>query len=131
MIFFSFSPSRTRATRPRTVSLTQSTSEHGIALVRISIPANKEPFGCVSQDSVRRCLRVMRDTSNHPILVQDDKGKHRTGLIVGCYRKALGWSLSPVFHEYERFTKGSVRLLDFLFIEEFSRGGRRRRGTRK
>ena len=85
----------------------------------ISIPANKEPFGRVSKSAVQECLRVMRDASNRPLLVQDDKGKHRTGLIVGCYRKSLGWSLAPIFHEYERFTKGSVRLLDFEFIEEF------------
>lgn len=48
-----------------------------------------------------------------------NKGKHRTGVLVGCVRKVQRWSLTSIFDEYRRFAGNKVRLLDQQFIELF------------
>uniref|UniRef100_A0A0E0FQ25 Tyrosine-protein phosphatase domain-containing protein n=1 Tax=Oryza nivara TaxID=4536 RepID=A0A0E0FQ25_ORYNI len=45
--------------------------------------------------------------------------KHRTGCLVGCFRKLQNWCLSSVFEEYHRYAAGKSRLSDLKFIESF------------
>ena len=59
------------------------------------------------------------DVRNHPILIHCNKGKHRTGCLVGCLRKVQKWSLIGIFEEYRRFAGTKVRVLDQQFIELF------------
>jgi tyrosine-protein phosphatase SIW14 len=54
------------------------------------------------------------------MLVHCNKGKHRTGCLIGCLRKLQNWSLVPIFNEYARFAGTRVRLLDKQFIEFFA-----------
>ena len=79
--------------------------------------AHKEPFGVTDERIIEAALSKVVDTRNHPILIHCDKGKHRTGCLVGCLRKLQGWSLASIFDEYARFCKGVVRDLDLQFIE--------------
>ncbi|CAN0534051.1 unnamed protein product, partial [Ectocarpus sp. 8 AP-2014] len=38
------------------------------------------------------------DASNHPMLVHCNKGKHRTGCLIGCFRRVRGpVALSSVY----------------------------------
>jgi hypothetical protein len=46
---------------------------------------------------------LLEDVRNHPVLIHCNKGKHRTGCLVGCYRKVQKWSMTAIFEEYRRF----------------------------
>lgn len=94
--------------------------ENDIKMFSCKMKAHKEPFGHTDEKIVAEALRILLDVRNHPILVHDDKGKHRAGVLIGCLRKIQGWSLASIFHEYALFTMGSVRLLDMQWIEFFA-----------
>ena len=70
-------------------------------------------------DVIRDALVDVMDVRNHPMLVHCNKGKHRTGCLVGCLRKLQRWSLTFVFEEYTRFAGAKARVLDQQFIELF------------
>jgi tyrosine-protein phosphatase SIW14 len=63
-----------------------------------------------------------------PLLIHCNKGKHRTGLIVGCLRVVQQWSLTSIFDEYSRFCMSKVRVLDQQCIELFAIEERKRLG---
>ncbi|EWC45853.1 hypothetical protein DRE_04860 [Drechslerella stenobrocha 248] len=90
---------------------------NGIQHVQIGIAANKEPFVEVPLDKITQAVSVILDKRNHPILIHCNKGKHRTGCIVGCLRKIQKWTLSNVFDEYRRFSHPKERVLDEQVIE--------------
>ena len=94
--------------------------ENGIQMFTCKLKAHKEPFGDTEEKVIADALSILFDTRNHPVLVHDDKGKHRAGVLIGCLRKIQGWSLASIFHEYALFTRGSIRLLDMQWIEFFS-----------
>jgi len=73
----------------------------------------------IPEDAIRDALLVLLDSRNHPILIHCNKGKHRTGCLVGCLRKLQRWSLTSIFDEYRRFAGTKVRVLDQQFIELF------------
>ncbi|KAG1363446.1 putative Tyrosine-protein phosphatase DSP3 [Cocos nucifera] len=64
-------------------------------------------------------LRVLLDIRNHPVLIHCKRGKHRTGCLVGCFRKLQNWCLPSVFEEYMRFAAAKARVSDLRFIEMF------------
>ncbi|KAF3936665.1 hypothetical protein ABW19_dt0209318 [Dactylella cylindrospora] len=90
---------------------------NGIQHIQIGIAANKEPFVDVPLDKITRAVSVILDKRNHPILIHCNKGKHRTGCIVGCLRKMQKWALANVFDEYRRFSHPKERVLDEQVIE--------------
>ena len=57
--------------------------------------------------------------ANHPLLIHCNKGKHRTGCLVGCFRRLCGWSLTAIFEEYRIFSAPKQRFVDQQFIELF------------
>ncbi|KAF3917520.1 hypothetical protein ABW21_db0209691 [Orbilia brochopaga] len=85
--------------------------------IQIGIAANKEPFVEVPLDKITQAVSIILDKRNHPILIHCNKGKHRTGCIVGCLRKIQKWTLSNVFDEYRRFSHPKERVLDEQVIE--------------
>jgi len=91
-----------------------------IQLFNFKINGNKEPFVDIPETVIRDALVVLLDVRNHPVLIHCNKGKHRTGCLVGCLRKAQHWSLTYIFDEYRRFAGTKVRVLDQQFIELFS-----------
>ncbi|BAT94891.1 hypothetical protein VIGAN_08154100 [Vigna angularis var. angularis] len=42
---------------------------------------------------------------------------HRTGCVIGCFRKLQRWCLSSVFEEYKKFAGAKSRTTDLSFIE--------------
>ncbi|CUS09381.1 unnamed protein product [Tuber aestivum] len=91
--------------------------QNGIKHFQIGMPGNKAPFVNVSDDKISIALRIILDRRNHPILIHCNKGKHRTGCVVGCLRKIQAWSLSLIFDEYRHFAGPKSRALDQLRIE--------------
>eukprot|EP01136_Pigoraptor_vietnamica_P003404 Opistho-1_new@32627 len=94
-------------------------AENGIGLFHFGIFGNKEPFVEIPERVIRQALAVLVDRRHHPILIHCNKGKHRTGCLVGCLRRLQRWSMTSVFDEYHRFAGTKGRILDQQFIELF------------
>jgi len=93
--------------------------EHGITVFSCNIQSNREPFVNASTQSLCEVLDLMQDSTNQPILVHCSRGKHRTGCVLGCLRKAQQWSLVASIDEYSRFAGTAARLIDQQLIELF------------
>ncbi|MCL7027821.1 hypothetical protein MKW94_013992 [Papaver nudicaule] len=76
----------------------------------------------VSEDTIAEAIEVLLDVRNHPILIHCKHGKHRTGCVVGCYRKVKNWCLPCVLKEYQRFVGEKARPTDMKFIKSFNAG---------
>jgi len=93
--------------------------ENGMQLFQVPVEGNKEPFVDVPENKIRLAVEMLLDTRNHPVLVHCNKGKHRTGCLIGSLRKACGWSLCSILEEYIRFSAPKARFMDQQFIELF------------
>lgn len=91
----------------------------GIQLFQIGMSGNKEPFINLPSDLLTRALEIVLNPKNQPILIHCNRGKHRTGCLVGCIRKLQNWSLTMIFDEYRRFAFPKARALDQQFIEMY------------
>ncbi|KPV76775.1 uncharacterized protein RHOBADRAFT_51769 [Rhodotorula graminis WP1] len=91
----------------------------GIQLFQFGIPGNKEPFVSIPEDKIVGALSTILDARNHPMLIHCNKGKHRTGCVVGCLRRIQMWSLVSVFDEYRRYSHPKSRAMDLQCIEAF------------
>ena len=91
-----------------------------IRLLSFGVDGNKWPFKEIDDELMRSILKEVLDERNRPLLIHCNKGKHRTGSVVGCLRKLRGWSLSSVFTEYILFASPKFRWEDQIFIEAFS-----------
>ncbi|KAF2292331.1 hypothetical protein GH714_019334 [Hevea brasiliensis] len=92
---------------------------NGIKLFQFGIEGYKEPFVNIPEDTIREALKVVLDMRNHPVLIHCKRGKHRTGCVVGCFRKLQRWCLSSIFDEYQRFAAAKARVSDQRFMELF------------
>ena len=90
---------------------------NNIKLITIPMEGNKEPFKKIPSELMDQALEVIADTRNHPIFIHCNKGKHRTGTVVGCFRKLQMWSLTSIFEEYRRFTETKACQIDEQYIE--------------
>ncbi|KJE88951.1 hypothetical protein CAOG_08421 [Capsaspora owczarzaki ATCC 30864] len=97
-------------------------ADNHITLYQFGVPGNKEPFVDIPEDKMQQALTVLLDTRCHPILIHCNKGKHRTGCLVGCLRKMQRWSHTSICDEYRRFSHPKSRTLDQQFIELFDVG---------
>ncbi|OCF36588.1 tyrosine phosphatase [Kwoniella heveanensis CBS 569] len=64
-------------------------------------------------------LTLLLKPTTFPTLVCCNMGRHRTGTVVGCYRKLQRWALSSILEEYRRYAGMKVRILNEQFIELF------------
>ncbi|ETI23168.1 hypothetical protein G647_04965 [Cladophialophora carrionii CBS 160.54] len=86
----------------------------------IPILANKDPEIYTPDAVVYQVLELMLDSSNYPMLIHCNKGKHRTGCITASFRRVTGWTFEACIAEYERYSKPKDRALDKVFIERFN-----------
>ncbi|KAH6567026.1 hypothetical protein BASA50_009143 [Batrachochytrium salamandrivorans] len=93
--------------------------DNNIRLFQFGVAGNKEPFVDIPEETVCAALSVIMDQRNHPLLIHCNKGKHRTGCLVGCLRKIQHWSMTSIFDEYRRFSHPKSRSMDQQFIELF------------
>jgi tyrosine-protein phosphatase SIW14 len=92
--------------------------DNSIRQVRIHVPANKEVMR-IEATTMLQALGVVLDRKNYPLLIHCNKGKHRTGCVVGCFRKVLGESMESIIHEYHTYAGHKARKLDEEFIGRF------------
>ncbi|KAI9638979.1 tyrosine phosphatase family-domain-containing protein [Dioszegia hungarica] len=90
-----------------------------VQFMQFGIPGNKEPFDNIPEDVITSALCAILDKRNHPLLIHCNKGKHRTGCLVGCIRRVQTWSLTSIFDEYRRFSNPKSRAVDQQFIDLF------------
>lgn len=93
--------------------------KHNINFCQIGLSGNKEPFVKIKPDLVTKALNFLLDPLNQPVLIHCNRGKHRTGCIVGCIRKLQDWPYSIIFDEYRKYAFPKERPLDQQFIEMF------------
>ena len=91
----------------------------GITLQCAGLDGNKWPFKGIDLEEFRGVIRFILDPANRPLLIHCNKGKHRTGCVIACLRKARGWALSSIFAEYLMFSHPKSRIEDQRFIESF------------
>jgi tyrosine-protein phosphatase SIW14 len=90
---------------------------NNIQLLNVPMEGNKEPFHMMAPELVHRALAHITDRRNHPIYIHCNKGKHRTGTVVGCLRKLQLWTSTSAFEEYRRFAGIKARAIDQQYIE--------------
>ncbi|PKA57472.1 putative tyrosine-protein phosphatase [Apostasia shenzhenica] len=91
----------------------------GIRILQFGIEGSKEPSVTNLQDAIMGALNVLLDIRNHPVLIHCKRGKHRTGCLVGCFRKLQNWCWTSVVEEYIRFAGAKTRVSDLRFINSF------------
>ncbi|EEB06115.1 phosphoprotein phosphatase [Schizosaccharomyces japonicus yFS275] len=69
---------------------------------------------------VHKALSVLLDSKNLPILVHCSGGKHRTGIVIGCFRALLGWQPEKRLEEYSRYSHPKERDIDEEYIRNFT-----------
>lgn len=94
--------------------------EKDIKHFRIIIPAHKNPSSTIPADTLLEALKIILNPANHPLLIHCNKGKHRTGCMVACYRKLNGWTDAAIITEYRTFAGDKFRPLDEAFIATFN-----------
>ena len=77
--------------------------ENNIKLINVAMDGNREPFKMIDPKLINQALTELTDARNHPIYIHCNKGKHRTGTVVGCLQKLQLWTLTSIFEEYRRF----------------------------
>eukprot|EP00911_Craspedida_sp_UC1_P002516 UC1_evm1s1869 len=80
---------------------------------------NIEPHEEISPQLLAEAIEVISNPDNRPVLIHCHKGNHRTGCLVGCFRRCQQWTLTSAFDEYRRFTGDNDHLLDLQCIELF------------
>lgn len=78
------------------------------------------PWDGLTEHSIINALQTIVNQENFPLLVCCGMGRHRTGTVIGCLRRIMGWNLASVSEEYRRFTGSrGGRILVELLIEAF------------
>lgn len=90
----------------------------GIQHFQVHIKANKGEVR-VESCEMSRALRLILDRTNHPILIHCNKGKHRTGCTVACFRRILGMEFNAIVDEYHTYAGAKARFMDEVFFENF------------
>lgn len=90
----------------------------GIQHFRVHIRANKGEVR-VESCEMQRALRLIMDRTNHPIMIHCNKGKHRTGCTVACFRRICGLDMETIREEYHTYAGKKARFLDEVFFENF------------
>jgi tyrosine-protein phosphatase SIW14 len=90
----------------------------GIQHFQVHIKANKGEVR-VESCEMSRALRLIMDRTNHPILIHCNKGKHRTGCTVACFRRIIGNDMSSIVDDYHTYAGAKARFMDEVFFEGF------------
>ncbi|CAH6721831.1 inositol phosphatase Siw14p [[Candida] jaroonii] len=94
--------------------------KENIKLFQMGMSGNKEPFVVISHELITEALKVVLNPENHPILIHCNRGKHRTGCLIGILRRLQNWSLTIIFDEYRKFAAPKERPMDQQFIELYN-----------
>ncbi|WVQ78523.1 hypothetical protein IAT38_000609 [Cryptococcus sp. DSM 104549] len=88
-------------------------------VVPVSEQYHLPPLPPPPEPLIIQSLSLLLRPSTFPTLVCCNMGRHRSGTVVGCYRKLQRWALSSILEEYRRYAGMKVRVLNEQFIELF------------
>ncbi len=91
----------------------------GTKLLAHGLEGNKWPFKGIDFARLQYTLHDILNPDNRPLLIHCNKGKHRTGSVIGCLRKIRNWAISAIFAEYLLYASPKTRLEDQMLIESF------------
>ena len=93
----------------------------GISWAKLYIGTNKDKSGRIDTklDSICEALLFIMDSSNYPVYVHCNQGKHRTGCVIACLRRVQGWSVDEAIKEYNVYAGEKSRPGDRALIETF------------
>lgn len=86
----------------------------------IPIAANKEGRISITHDSMCAALLFLMDSSNWPLYIHCNQGKHRTGCVIACLQKVWRQPLEDVLWEYGTYARSKQRDADIEFITNFN-----------
>lgn len=64
-------------------------------------------------------ISVVNNPANYPLLIHCNHGKHRTGCVVGVYRKTQGKTAGDAVLEYKAYAEPKARPTDIEYIMNF------------
>jgi protein tyrosine/serine phosphatase len=82
------------------------------------LPPNKGGVAVQAKD-LAMALKITLSHSNYPLLIHCNKGKHRTGCVVACYRRCQGDPLATAVEEYRKHAGAKARPFDEMLITQF------------
>ena len=85
----------------------------------INIATNKECKVDTTLDSLCEALLFVLDSSNFPVYIHCNQGKHRTGCVVACLRKIQRWPIEEIIREYVDYAWPKARDGDISLIKSF------------
>ncbi|KAM0791274.1 hypothetical protein ACM66B_005750 [Microbotryomycetes sp. NB124-2] len=80
---------------------------------------NAVNYDPITEEVVLQALDIIINKKNAPLMVMCNLGRHRTGTVVGIFRKLQRWNLASILEEYRRYAGPKVRVLNEQFIELF------------
>ncbi|SCV72250.1 BQ2448_4944 [Microbotryum intermedium] len=92
--------------------------DQGIKLYHLGVE-NAVNYDPITEEVVLQALDLVLNPANAPLMVMCNLGRHRTGTVVGIFRKLQRWNLASILEEYRRFAGPKVRVLNEQFIELF------------
>ncbi|KAK3722693.1 tyrosine-protein phosphatase siw14 [Vermiconidia calcicola] len=102
-----------------TPAYSQWLDDYGVRQLKVDIAANKDGNVKTTKDSLCEALLFAIDSSNHPLYIHCNRGKHRTGCVVACLRKIQGVPMAEIRKEYVAYADKKAREGDLKLIESF------------
>ncbi|PWN25617.1 putative tyrosine phosphatase family protein [Jaminaea rosea] len=93
--------------------------QHSVALYHLGHLHNTSTWEPITEEVVLQALNLLVQPSTYPAIVMCNQGRHRTGTVIGTFRKLQGWALSSILEEYRRYAGSKIRLMNEQFIELF------------
>lgn len=102
-----------------TVAYQQWLDDHKIKRLEVDIATNKEGIVNTTLESLCKSLLFVMDSSNYPLYIHCNQGKHRTGCVVACLRKIQHWPMESIIEEYIAYAGKKARDGDIELIKSF------------
>jgi protein tyrosine/serine phosphatase len=84
--------------------------------ITLELQTNKAAIG-IRPGTMASLLQIINDEDNYPLLLHCNKGKHRSGCLVGAFRLVRGEPLGSVLEEYHRYAGRKAREFDVEFLK--------------
>ncbi|KAN0061335.1 tyrosine-protein phosphatase required for protection against superoxide stress (By similarity) [Thecaphora frezii] len=93
--------------------------DQNIQLHHLGVLYSTNSWDPITEEVVLQALHLLVQPATYPVLVMCNLGRHRTGTVIGCFRKLQRWNLSAILEEYRRYAGPKVRVMNEQFIELF------------
>ncbi|PWN47648.1 protein-tyrosine phosphatase, partial [Violaceomyces palustris] len=94
-------------------------TDQSIQLHHLGVLYSTNAWDPITEEMVLQALHLLVQPVTYPVLVMCNLGRHRTGTVIGCFRKLQRWNLSAILDEYRRYAGPKVRVMNEQFIELF------------